>query len=64
MALNGQMTLEELKQALGHKTTRTTEKHYSHWLKDRQDRLEKKQELAWAQQSALPALGGKEDRPI
>jgi hypothetical protein len=50
-------------QALGHKTTRTTERSYSHWLKERQDRLEAKQELAWAQQSALPALGGKEDRP-
>jgi integrase len=58
------MTLEELKQALGHLTTRTTERFYSHWLKERQDRLEAKQELAWAQQSALPALGGKEDRPI
>jgi len=43
MALNDQMTLEELKQALGQKTARTTEKHYSHWLKDRQDRLEAKQ---------------------
>lgn len=64
MAVNGRMTLEELKQALGHKTTRTTEKHYSHWLPDRQERLEAKQERAWAQQSALPALGGKEDRPI
>ncbi len=64
MTHNGGMTLEELKQALGHLTTRTTERFYSHWLKERQDRLEAKQELAWAQQSALKALGGKEDRPI
>jgi integrase len=64
MAVNGRMTLEELKQALGHKTTRTTEKHYSHWMPDKQERLEAKQVHAWAQQSALPALGGKEDRPI
>ena len=63
MAVNGRMTLEELKQALGHKTTRTTEKHYSHWLQDKQERLEEKQEVAWARQSALPALGRKEDRP-
>jgi integrase/recombinase XerD len=63
MAVNGQMTLEELKQALGHKTTRTTEKFYSHWLKDKQDRLEAKQERAWARQSALRAQDGKEDRP-
>ncbi len=63
MTVNGRMTLEELKQALGHMTTRTTEKHYSHWLPDRQERLEAKQDRAWAQQSALPALGGKEDRP-
>ena len=63
MAVNGRMTLEELKQALGHKTTRTTEKHYSHWLQDKQERLEAKQVRAWAQQSALPALGRKEDRP-
>jgi integrase len=47
MALNGQTTIEELKQALGHKTTHTTEKHYSHWLKHRRNRLEKKKELAW-----------------
>jgi integrase len=57
MALNGGMSLEEMRQALGHKTARTTERSYSHWLPDRQDRLEAKQERAWAAaDAALPAL--------
>lgn len=47
MAHNGEMTLEELRQALGHKTTKTTEKYYSHWIKERQERMEAKQERAW-----------------
>jgi integrase/recombinase XerD len=62
MTHNGGMTLEELKQALGHKSTRTTEKYYSHWLEERQARLEHKQSRAWAVDPALSALGGKEEQ--
>jgi|HubBroStandDraft_1064217.scaffolds.fasta_scaffold74359_1 integrase len=40
------MTLEELRQALGHTSARTTERYYSHWIMERQERLEAKQELA------------------
>ena len=60
MTHNGGMTLEELKQALVHKSTRTTQKFYSHWLEERQLRLEAKQESAWAQDRARPALDGEE----
>jgi integrase len=49
MAHNGEMTLEELRQALGHRTTRTTEKYYSHWIKERQERMEAKQDRVWAE---------------
>lgn len=62
MTHNGGMTLEELRQALGHKSTRTTEKYYSHWLEERQARLEHKQSRAWAEDPALSALGGKEEQ--
>jgi integrase/recombinase XerD len=48
LAHNGGMTLEELRQALGHKSTRTTEKYYSHWLRERQERFEAKQDSVWA----------------
>lgn len=61
MTQHGAMTLEELRQALGHKSSRTTEEYYSHWLKERQERLEEKQERAWADR-AIPALYSKGDR--
>ncbi len=48
LAHNGDATLEELRQALGHANTRVTEKHYSHWLAERQKRLEEKQDRTWA----------------
>ncbi len=67
MAFNGTMTLEELKQALGHKSTGTTEKYYLHWIQERQGRLEEKQERAWncdplLQQHAGNSLSGKGER--
>ena len=32
--------LEEVSKLLGHESIRTTEKHYSKWMKGRQDRLD------------------------
>jgi site-specific recombinase XerD len=58
----GGMTLEELRQALGHKSTRTTERYYSHWLNERQERMEAKQERVWADERAIQALYNKGDR--
>jgi integrase len=62
MAHNGRMTLEELRQALGHSSARTTERYYSHWILERQERLEAKQDLAWAEQRAIQALYKNSDR--
>jgi hypothetical protein len=56
MTHNGGMTLAELRQALGHKSTRTTERYYSHWIAERQKRLEHKQDRAWESQRAIQAL--------
>ncbi len=61
MTHNGEMTLEELRQALGHKSTRTTERYYSHWIAERQKRLEDKQDRAWESQRAIQALYGNMD---
>jgi hypothetical protein len=58
MTHNGGMTLEELRQALGHKSTRTTERYYSHWIAERQKRLEDKQDQAWESHRAIQALYG------
>jgi integrase len=39
--------LEDVAMMLGHSSTRTTEKHYSHWIKARADRLEASVRQAW-----------------
>jgi integrase len=62
MTQYGGMTLEELKKSLGHKSTRTTERYYFHWIRERQERLEAKQERVWADERAIPALYNKGDR--
>jgi integrase len=60
MTHNGRISLEELRQALGHKSARTTERYYSHWIIERQERLEGKQDSAWADQGgAIQALYSK-----
>jgi integrase len=58
---HGKATLEELRQALGHKSTRTTERYYSHWIPERQERLEAKQEHVWEDGRAIPALYGERE---
>ena len=40
--------IEDVAMMLGHSSTRTTEKHYSHWIKARADRLEASVRQAWA----------------
>jgi site-specific recombinase XerD len=39
--------LEEVSKALGHKSIKTTEKHYAKWVKGRQDRLDKLVIATW-----------------
>lgn len=39
--------LEDVAMMLGHSSTKTTEKHYSHWIKARGDRLEASVRQAW-----------------
>jgi site-specific recombinase XerD len=39
--------LEDVATMLGHSSIRTTEKHYSHWIKGRADRLEASVRQAW-----------------
>jgi integrase/recombinase XerD len=39
--------LEEVSKLLGHESIKTTEKHYSKWMKGRQDRLDKLVTEAW-----------------
>ena len=39
--------LEEVSKLLGHESIKTTEKHYSKWMKGRQDRLDKLVTDAW-----------------
>jgi integrase/recombinase XerD len=40
-------TLENLKMLLGHKSIKTTEKHYAPWVNTRQAALDKAVEIAW-----------------
>jgi integrase len=61
---HGETTLEELRQALGHANTRVTEKFYSHWIAERQKRLEEKQDRAWTLASARYSQDGLEARYI
>jgi integrase len=39
--------IEEVSRLLGHKTIRTTERHYSAWGKKRQEKLEAEVKEAW-----------------
>jgi site-specific recombinase XerD len=39
--------IERVSKLLGHKTLRTTEKYYSAWVKERQQRLEAEVKDAW-----------------
>jgi hypothetical protein len=48
------VSLQNVATLLGHSTTRTTEKHYSHWIQERADRLEAAVRQAWPS-DALPA---------
>jgi integrase/recombinase XerD len=43
------VSLETVAMLLGHGTTKITLKHYSHWVKARQDRLEEEVKKSWAQ---------------
>lgn len=58
---HGGATLEELRKALGHKSTQTTENYYSHWIQERQERLEAKQERVWEDGRAIQALYGERE---
>ena len=40
--------LEEVSKLLGHESIKTTEKHYSKWMKGRQDRLDALVTGTWA----------------
>jgi integrase/recombinase XerD len=53
LAHNGKMTLQELAHALGHKSTRVTERYYSPWVAERQERLEDKMKVAWSRDPFL-----------
>lgn len=41
-------TLEDLQKLLGHSTIKTTSKHYEHWCKSRQDKLDERIKASWS----------------
>ena len=50
------MGTEQVSKLLGHKTLRTTEKYYSAWVKERQQRLEAEVKDAWKKMSLPTSL--------
>ncbi len=44
--------LEEVSKLLGHESIKTTEKHYSKWMKGRQDRLDSLVSATWKQEKS------------
>jgi len=44
--------LEEVSKALGHKSTKTTERHYAKWVEGRQDRLDALVTGTWTEPAA------------
>ena len=58
--LIAKLTLEEVSILLGHSNTKVTEKHYTPWVRARQEQLERSVAKAWAAEEALsstsPAL--------
>jgi integrase len=47
------VSLEEVAALLGHSNTRITEKHYSPWVRARQEKLERSVAKAWAAEEML-----------
>jgi integrase/recombinase XerD len=46
--------LEEVSKLLGHESIKTTERHYSKWMKGRQDRLDSLVTATWAKKRKVP----------
>jgi integrase/recombinase XerD len=46
--LEKRLPLEEVSKVLGHESMKTTERHYSEWMKGRQDRLDNLVTATWA----------------
>lgn len=42
------VSLEDVSQLLGHRSTRVTEQSYAPWVKARQEKLEERVRLTWA----------------
>ena len=52
--LNAGIPLEEVSRLLGHSSIKTTEKHYSPWVKSRQDRLDSLVMATWKEEPDTP----------
>ena len=48
--------IERVSVLLGHSSTRITERHYSAWVRARQEQLEADVRASWALESGLPSL--------
>jgi integrase/recombinase XerD len=48
--LLAEVPIEQVSVLLGHKSIRVTEKHYSPWVRARQEQLEASVQKAWASQ--------------
>ena len=51
--------LEEVSKLLGHESIKTTERHYSKWVKGRQDRLDNLVTATWKKKAKKVRLGGR-----
>jgi integrase len=52
--------IDQVSMLLGHSSVKITEKHYSPWVKARQDQLAASVRNAWATLEAIPAKKAKE----
>jgi integrase len=51
--LSAGVPVESVAELVGHSSSKITMKHYSHWIKSRQDRLESEVKKAWAQMGTV-----------
>jgi integrase/recombinase XerD len=50
--------IDQVSILLGHSSVRVTEKHYSPWVRARQDQLEKSVQSAWGPELSQKTLAG------
>ena len=62
--LEAGVPIDRVSQLLGHRSIRTTEKHYAPWVKSRQDQLEREVRSSWNRLEGTPGVHSKRSTSV